>query len=81
MDIERHALHLIDHIYEAAVQPAHWERFVAHLSEAYGGAPVSMRLGIPGELIPIHYYSSGPREAFGESLAQAFEEGLPWKPE
>lgn len=56
------ALDLIPHIYRAAMDPSHWHRFAAGLSEAVGGAAVTLAIRRPETRRGWDYFGAGSHD-------------------
>jgi len=81
MPQEQLALELVESIYAGAIDPPSWDGFVRRLSEAYGGAAVSLSLQMPNirSLEPaVAYYAANLLEELTEIAEKHAAEGLPW---
>ena len=57
MNREQHSLRLIDIIYEAAVEPPSWKRFVEEMSQTFDGSAVALYLQLPGVPLSRRFYA------------------------
>ncbi len=77
---EKHALLLIERIYEAALDPLAWQAFAEALSEAYDNAAVGFGLQLPAMPRPEGaLYQVGFKEEFRALFAEYVGKGLPWE--
>ncbi len=80
MSLDQQALHLVERIYAAAVDPEEWWAVSGSLSEAFGDAAVGIALQLPG--FPgsaLIYVSEGFLPAYRNSFVVHLARGLPWQ--
>ena len=82
MNLEKHALQLIERVYEAAIEPDTWATFVVELSEAFGGAAVALSIQRPGNphlsAAQLGIYRTGLLDEFSAVFLRHYQRGLPW---
>lgn len=77
MDLEPRALDLIDRIYGAVCDPAHWQSVADALSRAFEDSPTAIGFGLSGPRATQHHFTAGLPGAFGPAFAEHFATGLP----
>ena len=71
---------LIEALYEGAVDPPRWQRFVQRLSDSTGGTAVVLSLELRGALPGRRAYRVGFHEEYVGVFEQYVTAGLPWGP-
>ena len=68
---------LIEALYEGAVEPPRWQRFVQRLSDATGGGAVVLSLELPGAVPARQAYRVGFHESYASRFPEFVQKGLP----
>lgn len=78
MDLELRAIQLIEHIYDACVDPRRWQDFVEHLSDELDKAYVAFGLFSPDDPFAGTAYLVGITSQYRNSFIHSLYAGLPF---